>query len=258
MKTHKYILLFWLLVLAGSFEGWGQDSASLGCYVEEKTMIKHKSEISDNKKDKKNNEKYYGPTIMGVGVNYKFGIYTGEMESVFSDYQAFKPLSIYFLHRRMYLDLGFSFFGSMGKMSETTVLGDSFEGNYYGKYWDYFLSAGYSVIKSKKFACTPLISFNQQFYNVYTQKTRPFYFPSQNSFSKINENSYSITNLGPGIITNIYLFEIADYPIWLSLRYNTFFVISESQFNHAGIVHEFSIGIILIIKTRTILDWYLH
>jgi len=189
------------------------------------------------------------PGKFGIGTFYKYGVFSGNSSEIFSDYHAYKFLYLDLRYNKLFFDLGWSLIGTMGKINQATIGGKVYDGEFYGKYREFYFSCGYSVFNNSKVSIVPTIGLSRLINEVYTLKTQLFVSP-QNVQSPFSENSTVIIGMGPGVFMDFELVRFGyfkELDLSVRTRYNAYIIAKEELYSKKGIMHEFSIGVIFSI-----------
>jgi hypothetical protein len=192
----------------------------------------------------------------GIGTIYKYGYFSGNIATIFSNYQIYKPLYINLRLKKFYFDLGISGFGQMGEIKQATMVGKIYPGEFYGQFFEVFAMAGYSVYRNRRVSIVPTLAISSLNYIVYPQKRKMFDKKDAANFvyDEVKESCSSITGWGPGVFMDFRLLsfyidnEASD--ISLRTRYNAFLFTKDKLYEQKGIMHEFSIGMIFSIGSH--------
>jgi hypothetical protein len=187
------------------------------------------------------------PGKFGIGNFYKYGVFSGNSSEIFSNYRAYKLLYLDLRYNKLFFDLGWSLIGTMGRINQATLVDKVYDGEFYGKYREFYFSCGYSVFSNSKVSIVPTIGLSRLFHEVYTLKTQLF-VSLQNVQSSISESI--IIGIGPGVFMDFELVRFGyfkELDLSVRTRYNAYIIAKEELYSKKGIMHEFSIGVIFSI-----------
>jgi hypothetical protein len=206
----------------------------------------------NTRKPKRQRTVRLGINTFELGSFYKIGFFSGNLNKVYSNYQIIKPVYLGYSYNWLFFDIGFSFFGKVGKMDKGLIDEYPTEGTFYGKITqESYISVGVRFYNSNRLSFTATASYNQIFYELRFKEQKFF----SGWLSNINRDATVDNNttfgIGPGIFCDYHIWdidELRNISMAARFRYNMFIITGDSFFGNSGITHELSIGVILKFK----------